>query len=167
MTDQQNKITIKSFLNPVTIISGLVILIGLIFISLIILLLGRDPLPLAGATPEVTIIAAPTLTPTTQEPTPIPTPTQTPVSILPEGAIGVGRYVQVTGTSGQGLRMRSEPGLDSDVNFTAMDAEAFLVIDGPMEADGYTWWHLEAPYDSSRNGWSAGAFLETIDEDPG
>jgi len=61
--------------------------------------------------------------------------------------------------------MRGAPGLDGTVNFTAMDSEAFLVIDGPVEADGYIWWHLEAPYDQTRNGWSAGDFLTPIEED--
>jgi hypothetical protein len=53
--------------------------------------------------------------------------------------------------------------LSGTVNFTALDAEAFLVIDGPVEADGYTWWHLEAPYDQTRNGWSAGDFLTPLE----
>jgi hypothetical protein len=86
---------------------------------------------------------------------------------LPDGVIGVGAYVQVAGTQGAGLRMRSAPGLDGEVNFTALDAEVFLVIDGPVEADGYIWWHLEAPYDQSRNGWSAGDFLTPIEEEGG
>ena len=77
----------------------------------------------------------------------------------------MGGYVQVVGTAGAGLRMRSEPGLSGSINFTAMDAEVFLVIDGPIEADGYTWWKLEAPYDQTRTGWSAGDFLSIISEE--
>ena len=111
------------------------------------------------------MIAAPTLTPTVLNPTSTPTPTPTSIFFLPEGVIGVGIYVQVTGTGGSGLRMRGEPGLGGPINFSAMESEVFLVIDGPVTTDGYTWWHLEAPYDRDRNGWSAADFLTPIKED--
>ncbi len=119
---------------------------------------------MTGATPVVTMFPAPTFTPGLPVPTTMPSPTSTLIIFLPEGLIGVGGYVQVTGTDGAGLRMRSQPGLEGDVHFTAMDSEVFLVIGGPVAADGYTWWHLEAPYDQSRNGWSAGDFLAPIQE---
>jgi hypothetical protein len=61
--------------------------------------------------------------------------------------------------------MRSEPGLDGAIEFSALDSEVFLVIDGPVEEDGYQWWHLEAPYDGTRNGWSAGDFLAPIEQE--
>jgi beta-xylosidase len=38
----------------------------------------------------------------------------------------------------------------------------FIVQDGPVELDGYTWWQLIAPYDERRAGWAAAAFLEYI-----
>ena len=157
---------LKEFFNPITLLTGVIILVGLILVSLAILFLARSPAPIqTAASLEITIVPAPSLTPKSIEPTPFPTPTQTSIFFLPEGMIGVGAYVQVTGTEGAGLRMRSEPGLGSSINFTALDAEVFLVIDGPEEADGYTWWHLEAPYDQTRNGWSASAFLTPIEEE--
>ena len=164
MAQPMKKINIKTFLNPITLITGIILLIGLVIMALIVLFLGRQPAFAYETTPQVTMIAAPTMTPKPVEPTITMTPTQTSIPILPEGVIGVGRYVQVSGTDGAGLRMRAEPGLSSEINFTAMDGEAFLVIAGPKELDGYVWWHLEAPYDESRNGWSAGAFLSIIDE---
>ena len=148
-----------------TVVTGIIILIGLILVSLIIIYLGRNLEASSAITPAVTVIAAPTFTPTYTQPTLLPSVTPTSIFFLPEGVIGKGAYVQVTGTEGAGLRMRSDPGLDGEVNFTAMDAEVFLVIDGPMEADGYTWWHLEAPYDQTRNGWSASDFLTPIEEE--
>ena len=165
MTEQSNKFTIKSLLNPVTLITAVLLLIGLVTIGVIILFLGRDTAPRSAVIPEVTLIAAPTLTPTVLDPTQTPTPTPTSIFFLPEGVIGVGIYVQVTGTGGSGLRMRGEPGLDGAINFSAMESEVFLVIDGPETNDGYTWWHLEAPYDRNRNGWSAADFLTPIKED--
>lgn len=152
-------------LNPITIVTALILLVGLILAFLALLILGRDPVPAGEVTPVMTKIAAPTLTPKTLDPTPITSPTPTSIFFLPEGVIGIGAYVQVTGTDGAGLRMRSEPSLESDVNFTALDAEVFLVIEGPEEADGYTWWHLEASYDQTRNGWSVGDYLTPIEEE--
>jgi hypothetical protein len=59
--------------------------------------------------------------------------------------------------------MRAEPGTDAAVDFVAMDDEVFLVVGGPVEADGYTWWQLSAPYDQTRTGWSAQDFLDLIE----
>ena len=165
MTEQPEKWTIKSIFNPITMVTATILLIGLVLIALIIFLLGRNPTPATSALPEMTVIAAPTLTPKVIDPTQTPTPTPTSIFFLPEGVIGVGIYVQVTGTGGAGLRMRGEPGLGSPINFSAMDSEVFLVIDGPVTADGYTWWHLEAPYDRNRNGWSAADYLTPIKEE--
>jgi hypothetical protein len=165
MVDQTQKFSIKSIFNPVTLITALILLIGLVLVGVVILFWGRNPAPQIGIMPEVTKIAAPTLTPKVVDPTQTPTPTPTSIFFLPEGVIGVGIYVQVTGTGGSGLRMRGEPGLDGSINFSAMDSEVFLVIDGPVTADGYVWWHLEAPYDQNRNGWSAANFLNPIKDD--
>jgi hypothetical protein len=167
MAKTPEKITFKTFLNPITLVTTLILLAGLVLAGLAALFLGHQPTATGALVPDVTQIPAPTQTPQSAEPTPFPTPTPTSVFFLPDGVIGVGAYVQVAGTQGAGLRMRSAPGLDGEVNFTALDAEVFLVIDGPVEADGYIWWHLEAPYDQSRNGWSAGDFLTPIEEEGG
>lgn len=165
MAEQPERFSIKTFFNPITLVTVVILLIGLILVSMVILFFGRAQSPQARPIPEVTLIAAPTLTPKAINPTRIPTPTATSIFFLPEGVIGVGIYVQVTGTGSAGLRMRGEPGLNSPVNFSAMESEVFLVIDGPETADGYIWWHLEAPYDRNRNGWSAADFLTPIKED--
>lgn len=157
--------SLKILLNPITVAMTLVLLAGMTLAGLAVLLLGRNPTPAAEVTPVLTKIAAPTLTPEPIDPTPLPSATPTSLFFLPEGVIGVGAYVQVSGTEGAGLRMRSEPSLDSDINFTALDAEVFLVVDGPEEADGYTWWYLEASYDQTRNGWSVEDFLSPIEEE--
>lgn len=165
MAQAPEKITLKSFFNPITLITGLIFLVGLILMGLAVLFLGRNQTPAVSAPPVVTKIAAPTQTPVAPDPTTTPSPTPTSIFFLPDGVIGVGAYVQVGGTGGAGLRMRANPGLGGAVNFTALDAEVFLVIDGPVEEDGYIWWHLEAPYDQTRNGWSAGDFLTLIEEE--
>lgn len=165
MAEKSVKTSIKDIFNPVTLITALILLIGLVLMGLVVLFLGHNPKSKPGLVPELTLIPAPTLTPKVTEPTLMPSPTPTSIYFLPEGVIGVGIYVQVTGTEGSGLRMRSQAGLNGAVNFTAMDSEVFLVIDGPITADGHTWWHLEAPYDQARNGWSAADFLTPIKDD--
>jgi hypothetical protein len=165
MSEKRSKKSLRFLLNPVTIITTIILLVGMIATGLVVLFLGRNQAPTASVTPVLTKIDAPTATPTVPDPTETPTPTSTSIFFLPEGVIGVGAYVQVIGTEGAGLRMRSDPGLDGEVKFTALDSEVFLVIEGPVEADGYTWWHLEAPYDETRSGWSAGDFLTPIEEE--
>ena len=163
MNNQPGRNSIKFLFNPITLVTGVILLVGLVLAGLAVLFFARVPVPATGATPVITMVSAPSLTPTFIQPSATPAPTATTVFFLPEGVIGVGAYVQVSGTEGAGLRMRSEPGLDGAVEFTALDSEVFLVIDGPVEEDGYQWWHLEAPYDASRNGWSAGDFLTPIE----
>jgi hypothetical protein len=106
---------------------------------------------------DLTIIAPPTATvnPTA---TGIPSGTLTAVP----GQISVSAYVQISGTEGSGLRIRSAPGLNSDTVFRGEEAETFQVKDGPKQADGYTWWYLVAPYDSTRAGWAAADFLTVV-----
>lgn len=83
-------------------------------------------------------------------------------SIIVVDGISIGSYVQISGTDGAGLRIRSSPGTDNKVHFIAMDEEVFEVDDGPVEKDGYTWWHLVASYDENRNGWAASRFLKFV-----
>lgn len=165
MAEKSTKSDSKTIFNPITLITSLIILIGMVLMGLAIIFLARDPQLQPSMPLELTKVSA--FTPTLKSITPTITPSPTPTSIffLPEGVIGVGAYVQVIGTEGAGLRMRADPGLDTAIKFTAMDAEVFLVIDGPVEVDGYTWWHLEAPYDQTRSGWSAGDFLTPIEEE--
>ena len=76
--------------------------------------------------------------------------------------IAINAYVQISGTGTDGLRIRSAPGLNSDTVFRGEESETFLVKDGPQQADGYTWWYVVAPYDSTRAGWAAANFLAVV-----
>ncbi len=114
---------------------------------------------------NMTVMPAPTQTPTVFTPTQLPTPTAKAPDILPEGAIGIGSFVKVVGTSGLGLNIRAAAGRGQNVNFLANDAEMFEVIGGPEVVDDHIWWQLEAPLDSSRTGWAAEEYLERIKKD--
>jgi hypothetical protein len=154
----------KRILTPKVFIAALVIAAVLLCSSLAYILLERPAarLDLSAATSVLTIIPAPTSTPRPLPPTltplpstPMPSPTPAP------GEIAVGVYVQPN-TGEEGLNIRAEPGLTSEVLFSGFDAEAFLVTKGPEQVDGYTWWYLTASYDTTRAGWAAQEFLTVI-----
>lgn len=116
-------------------------------------------------TPVMTVIYAPTSTPVI--PTVAATPMATSGSNGPTvGGIGVGMFVQISGTGGNGLRLRKDPGTKADILFLGYESEVFKVTDGPVDLDGYTWWHLTAPYDENRNGWAASNYLTVIEVNP-
>jgi hypothetical protein len=48
------------------------------------------------------------------------------------------------------------------VRILGAEEEIFLVIDGPQQADGYTWWNLEGPFDETRHGWAVSNFLRVV-----
>jgi hypothetical protein len=93
----------------------------------------------------------------------IATPTPTVDTSLGDlKGIQVKKYVQISGTSGSGLKIREEPGLESKMNFLAGDAEVFQVVDGPVQKDNLIWWKLVTPYDQARSGWAAADYLSLI-----
>jgi hypothetical protein len=101
--------------------------------------------------PVPTIIVTPTIEPTVPPGTP-----------LPRTDFTVGDYVQVSGTEGDGLRLHRNAGVSSEVRYVAIEAEVFLVKDGPIEADGYTWWQLEDPFSNKEVGWGVSNYLAVV-----
>jgi hypothetical protein len=142
--------------------------LGLGFISLCLvvslLTLTRQDTPAAQATAILEVISAPTAVPnpTSSSPGAELTPQSSLPPSPPPGSIAVGAYVQVTGTGGDGLRLRIEPSLAGNILMLGSEAEVFRVHDGPREADGYVWWYLVGPFDSSRYGWAVSNFLVVV-----
>ena len=138
-------------------VAGMLLLITLIVIGWTTPRLS----PEVGFAPaDLTLIPAPTAT---SNVTVTPTIDASLItSTLPADAIGIGAYVQISGTEGEGLRIRSSPGLNGDTVFRGDEAEVFMVRDGPQTADGYTWWYLVAPYDQTRAGWAAANYLVVV-----
>lgn len=120
----------------------------------------------AAPTPVLTVVPAPTDTPV--PPTPLPSPTPIPSTATPvpppisAGGFSKGDLVEVSGTSGDGLRLRSTPSLAGSINGLAGDNEVFRVQDGPVDADAYTWWFLVNPYDETRKGWAVANYLRPL-----
>lgn len=153
---------LKPYLNRWTIF-GAIAFAGILLIITLIVIGWTSPrfAPDVGFAPaDLTMIPAPTHTPNV---TAVPTidPNLVTPTLIP-GSIGIGAYVQISGTEGEGLRIRSIAGLTGDTVFFGGESEVFLVRDGPQTADGYTWWYLVAPYDESRAGWAAAEFLAVV-----
>ena len=142
------------------------IAIGLLCLVIILLSAIRpDPEPTSPATAVLYVI--PYLSPTA----PPATATATPTELGPEGSappspppgeVAIGAAVQVTGTGGDGLRLRNQPGLQSEVEYLGLEGEIFTVDDGPILADSYTWWYLIAPYDETVRGWAVSNYLKSV-----
>jgi hypothetical protein len=132
-----------------------------LFIGAVLWLLGPSRANPEASPVEFTVIPAPTATPTVSPfLTLFPTATEA-AYVSPEG-ITIGAYVQISGTGGDGLRLRAAPGTDAELLFIGMEAEVFEVRDGPREANDFTWWYLVAPYDENRSGWAASRYLQVV-----
>ena len=116
--------------------------------------------------PGLTIVAVPTDTvpaPTsqvTQALTPMQSATIPPMTDV---EINIGELVIVSDTDGDRLRIRTQPGLSSEIGFLAYENDVFQVENGPVEQDGYVWWFLVNPYDSSKSGWAVENYLRRME----
>ena len=152
--------TVQQLFNKWVILGALLLTGFLLLITAISIGItsARQNSDVGFAPADVTIIPAPTSTSGAP-----PTPTIDPFAPTPAPTgIALGNYVQITGTNGEGLRIRAEPGLNSNSEFLGYDSEVFIRRDGPRSVDGYTWWYLVAPYDETRAGWAAADFLAYI-----
>lgn len=158
-------VKLRQLLTPGVILAQLLLCALLFLFSSLWLFWFNPSRGLRSEPPEValTIIPGPSSTPPKPTASAIPssTPTATSVPLRP-GEVGLGSYVQIVGTDGDGLNIRNAPGLSSDVQFLGYDAEVFEVREGPMEVDGFIWWYLVTPVDEARAGWAAASFLSVV-----
>ncbi len=112
--------------------------------------LGREEAPAAVSQAP---ISAPTRV-ATARPTAAPTarPTQTAAPTAPV-TLGVGGTARVVNLNGAPLRAREAPGLSARVAARIPEGSLVTLRDGPVEADGYQWWSVEA---EAGVGWVAG-----------
>jgi hypothetical protein len=152
---------LRPYLNRWVILGGLAFSGILLFITLIMIGWTSPRFsPNVGFAPaDLTMIPAPTHTPNV-----VASPTVDPAVATSSAsdAIAINGYVQISGTEGDGLRIRSSPSLTGETVFRGEEAEVFVVRDGPQTADGYTWWYLVAPYDETRDGWAVSDFLAVV-----
>jgi hypothetical protein len=146
------------------------VIAGAIAVALILLLLTIAWIEWTAPAPPdpnasiaaLTVIAAPSSTIAVVPTIPLTFGTPTPTFTPPPNTMAIGIFVQIKGTEGQGLRIRSTFGLDGQQLFLGYDSEVFVIKDGPMLKDGYTWWFIAAPYDEQRAGWAAADFLSVV-----
>lgn len=153
------------FLNYKVLLAAIVFGLGMVAVLVVILYSARAPqTSQTPATAIVKIISAPTQTPPgiIFTPTPTPAPTVVQSTPTPSGDIAMGLYVQVSGTGGDGLRLHNAANVASKVNYVAIDAEVFIVMAGPVEADGYIWWELQDPVTKNAIGWGVANYLSVV-----
>ena len=114
------------------------------------------------AAPVVTLLPRPTATVAATVP-PTPMPTDTPPPAAPDagngGQVTVGSIVAVYGTEGDGLRLRADPSTTGTIRVLAGESEVFTVQDGPVDADGRSWFYIISPSDAARAGWAVADYL--------
>ena len=68
-------------------------------------------------------------------------------------AFRVGDVYLIT-ESGDELNVRAKPSLQSDVQRVLQVGEYVTILDGPVTADGYTWWQLGLGFSEDPLGWA-------------
>ena len=130
----------------------IVLLIAVVFISL-----WNPFTPPTQPTVEIIPTNTPALPTVAPFPTATPTPRPTPTPSVPT-EIEAGGYVKVVGAEADALSYRSGPGLNYARLTLVKDGTILKVLEGPEEADGYTWWRLED--EDGFIGWAADDWLE-------
>lgn len=153
------------YLTPSVILGSLITAGILALIVFLVIFLSRPASsPSTQGTVLINVIRNPSAT-STVAPTGTPSIfTATPAPGAGTGGIYTGAVVKITGTGGDGLRLRSNPGLSGQILFIASEGDLYLITDGPVEGDGYSWWRMVSQSNSSIEGWGVMDFLEPVEE---
>lgn len=157
----------------------LMVVLAIVFgiVAFVLVLGGREPV--LETTPIIRIITAQPTSPSGilqatdvpplnpiggQNPPPqfaLEGPTLAPVLFTPTAApILVGSQVVVRGVGANELNVRDAAGVQgTQILFRSPDGTRFLVVDGPLQADGFTWWRIQDPTNPARAGWAVANFL--------
>ena len=141
------------------IIFGMMIFVGLFFFFVVRPMGQESPMLQSEEKALMTVIPAPTLTPTvyaTKEPQTLD------IHYVSEDGLSVGMLVQVYDTGNTGLSVRPQPGTGGYLNFVAPEGERFIIVDGPDAKNDYIWWKLESPDDPDRGGWAVSDYLRVL-----
>jgi len=153
------------------IVIGIVILLCVGLVLIIRALTGGSDDTTPTPVPSTTVMVLPSSTVSLLTPTSYVTPTGTvvlPVGtvVLPVGTpvvtpqpagIAPGALVIVQGTGGAGLNLRQQPTTYAKVVGSAREGTVLTVLEGPQDADGYTWWKVRTP--SGTEGWGVSKYL--------
>lgn len=78
-----------------------------------------------------------------------------------EAGIYLGATVEIANTDGAGVNVRSEPTTGSEVLTVFLDGTQVQVIDGPVEAEEFTWWQITG--NEVEAGWIVSDYLLVIE----
>ena len=158
--DQYDQPRVFSLTSCLTIIVfGMMIFVGLFFFFAV--RPTKSPVPAYDEKAQalMTVIPAPTLTPTVYA-TRVPQTLE--IHYVSEDGLSIGTVVQVYDTGSTGLSVRPQPGTGGYLNFVASEGERFKIIDGPDSRNNYIWWKIESVNNPVRNGWAASDFLRAV-----
>jgi len=110
---------------------------------------SAEAIPTATVRPEQETVEPPTPT--------VVLPIETPGEAELPTEIGLGVTVVVKGTGGAGLNLREQPTTYGKIVASSKEGSELTVIDGPRDADGYTWWKLRTS--GGEEGWGAANWL--------
>ncbi len=71
---------------------------------------------------------------------------------LVQEPVGIGGRYTIYGTGARGINLRSEPRSNAGLISVVTQGFDVYVLDGPIEADGFTWWYVRR-YNSEVTGW--------------
>lgn len=91
-------------------------------------------------------------------------PTLAPVQLTATPMpITINTIVQVDGVGADELNVRDTAGVQgTNVLFRAPEGTVLTVIDGPTQADGFTWWRVRSQLNPSLEGWAVANFLAVV-----
>ena len=158
--DQDTSSHVVSLTSCLTIlVVGMIVFVGLFFFFAVRLPAQQQIAADEDARALLTVIPAPTLTPTVFA---TKVPQKLEIHYVSEDGLSVGTVVEVFGTGSTGLSVRPKPGTGGYLNFVAQEGERFNIIDGPDSRNEYIWWKLESVNDPERSGWAAADFLRAV-----
>ncbi|NOX60648.1 MAG: hypothetical protein GXP42_01665 [Chloroflexi bacterium] len=154
------------------IVGGALLVLVLVLVALRAVI-AREVAPVEP-TPRPTAIRViqPTFTPTSspeppavlpEPPKATPSPTlRAPASPTPTVGAGVqvGVRVRIVGTEAEGVRFRTGPGVEYVTLAILFDGTELLVVGGPEESSGFTWWRVQD--DDGTIGWIIADVLEPV-----
>jgi hypothetical protein len=113
------------------------------------------PTPDPEATPiQAIVIANSNIKRLETEETPVPPETSAVKYLI------IGKNARVANTGGVTLRVRAEPGLEQQIVERLAENTELLVLEGPVQADGYNWWKIKGDFGE---GWCVDRWLEPIE----
>lgn len=155
--DQPRVISLTSCMT--ILVLGMMIFVGLFFYFAVRLPVNQSAVIDENARALLTVIPAPTLTPTVYA-TKVPQTLE--IHYVSEDGLSVGTVVEVYDTGSTGLSVRPQPGTGGYLNFVAHEGERFKIIDGPDSRNNYIWWKIESVNNPDRNGWAASDYLRAV-----